>query len=225
MAEALSTILTDAKERIADSTGKFWSDTMLKQWINRALKDIARRGEVLETTDDIAWSIGVASNNLPTDIFRVHRVEYIITAGTNVYSLEARDIHEMDSLWGRNQVQQQAYPAFYTIWGIMGVDAKVYIYPVPSQAGTMRLWSYRLPATVSADADVCEVPAGWEDLIPLYCEYIALRRDSDPRWQDAKALYEQELSDMINLTRSHHDQAHWITVPAVNQAPWLGSSW
>lgn len=222
----LSSIRTDVQYRITDATGKFWSSTMLNLWINQAMKDIARRAEVLETTDDIAVTGGAGTREYtaPLDIFRIHRVEFIVST-SNVYTLEARDIHEMDSIWGINQIQAQSYPSYYSVWGIMGIDAKVYIYPTASQSGTLRLWSYRLPATVSGDNDVCEVPVGWEDLIPLYCEYIALRRDNDPRWQDAKQMYEQELGDMINMTRSHHDQAHWITTPATNQPPWLGGQW
>lgn len=224
----LVTLRTDATNRIADSTGKFWSATMLNSWINSALKDVARRAEILESIKTIAVTggLGTRSYALALDIFRIHRVEFEVTAGTNVYTLEPRDIHEMDSVWGRNQAQAQAYPSYYTVWGIMGIDAKIYIYPTASQNGTLNVWCYRLPAVVSADADVCEIPTGWEDLIPLYCEYIALRRDNDPRWQDAKSIYEQELSDCINLTRSHHDQAHWITTSPVNQPAWMnGGDW
>lgn len=220
----LATVRTDTRNRITDSTTKFWSDAMLDSWINSAMKDIARRAEVLETTDDIAVDAGDRQYTAPLDIFRIHRVEFIVSS-SNIYVLEPRDIHEMDSIWGINQIQQQAFPSYYTVWGIMGIDAQIFLYPTPSQAGTLKVWSYRLPTVVSADAHVCEVPVGWEDLIPLYCEYIALRRDNDPRWQDAKAMYEQELGDMINMTRSHHDQAHWITTPAMNQAPWLGGQW
>lgn len=218
----LADIRTDVKNRIADATGKFWSDVMLTSWINSALKDVARRAEILETTDDIAVTggLGTREYTLPTDIFRVHRVEFVIST-SNVIILEARELHELDSIWGGNQVRAYTAPNYYAIWGIMGIDAKIYIYPTASQSGTLRIYSYRLPTAVSADANVCEIPAGWEDLIALYCEYVALRRDSDPRWQDAKAIYEQELQDCILLTRSHHDQSHWVTTPA-SAIPWMG---
>lgn len=220
----LSAVRTDVQYRITDATGKFWSATMLNLWINQAMKDIARRAEILETTDDIAVSAGDRQYDLPLDIFRIHRVEFVISS-SNIYVLEPRDIHEMDAIWGVNQTQQMSFPSYYTTWGIMGIDCQIYLYPSPSQAGTLKVWSYRLPATVANDGDVCEVPVGWEDLIPLYCEYIALRRDNDPRWEDAKSIYEQEMANLVDMTRSHHDQAHWITSPAMNQAPWLGGQW
>lgn len=220
--------LTDVKARIADTTGKFWSDTNLKRWINQGLKDVARKSETLEHIDDISVTggDGTTSYSLATDLFRVHRVTYVITAGSNEWPLEAREMRELDTIWGRNHSYQGYAPSFYAIWGIMGIDAKIYPFPLASQSGTLKIWGYRLPATVSDDAHVLEIPAGWDNLISLYAEYCALRMDSDPRWQDAKAMYVDELNDLIGLSRSHHDQAQWVTEPAMSHlSPFNGLGW
>src|SRR2546430_4771130 len=37
---------------------------------------------------------------------------------------------------------------------------------------------------------------GWSDLIVLYCEYMALRKDRDPRWQDSKKRSEEHTSEL-----------------------------
>lgn len=226
MTTTLSAVVTDVKDRLADTTGKTWTDTMLKRWINMACKDIARRAEVLEVKLTATMIAGDNVIDLQADLTpgsvplsRIHKVEYEVSS-TQVYPLEAREIHEIDSIRGVNPLQSQAWPSYYYIWGIMGIDAKMYLYPVQAQGGTLNIYAYKIPALLANDNDVPQIPEGWEDLISLYCEYVALRRDSDSRWQDAKALYEDEIDSLMNLTRSHHDQAHWITTP--NN---LGSTW
>ena len=59
------------------------------------------------------------------------------------------------------------------------------LYPTPSYAGTISLHYYRLPTAPSSDSDTLDLPVGWEDCAYLYAEYLALRRDRDPRWQEA----------------------------------------
>lgn len=219
----LLSILTDVKSRIADSTGKFYQDTTLNSWIMSGAKDIARRAEVLEDIINVTAVAGTNQYSLPTatsgGILRIHRVEFQIST-SQIYLLEPREYNEMDSIWGINQLQQQAYPSYFAVWGIMVGSAQMRVYPTPSQAGTFNLFVYRLPATASQDTDPVEVPGGWEDLISLYCEYVALRSDSDPRWKDAKSIYEDELATMVNFTRSHHDQQQYITYPPQNVPAW-----
>lgn len=198
---------------------------MLDAWIYDGIKDITRRAEVLESVVTATVTAGTRTVNLQSaltpsvNIYRIHRVEFQVST-TQVYPLEPRDIQEIDGLRGVNPLQSQGWPSYYYIWGVMGIDATLYLYPVGAQNGTLNIYCYRLPAALSGDGSACEVPIGWENLISLYCEYVALRRDSDPRWQDAKGIYEDELASMINLTRSHHDQAHWVTTPAN-----LGTTW
>jgi hypothetical protein len=220
-------IRTDVQNRVTDSTGKFWSTPMLNIWINQAIRDITRRSETLETVVTMAAPAGQESFYLPTNLYRIHRAEFLVNANA-IYVLEQRNYREMDSLWGINKVLSMAYPSYFTVWGVMGIDAALTLYPVPSQAGSLGIFAYRLPNTLVADTDQADIPIGWEDLVSLYCEYCALRRDSDPRWQDAKQLYTDELESMIELTRTHHDQASWITPPPQNMGTWAwmaGDEW
>jgi hypothetical protein len=81
----------------------------------------------------------------------------------------------------------------------------VYLDPVPAEAGVLTLYYYRLP-TARATADTSdaslaiEVPDGFDDLVADYAEMRALRNDADPRWQDARSIYEDKLNALIVLT-------------------------
>ena len=126
-------------------------------------------------------------------------------------------------MWGTRQAVQRSYPSFFVLWGVAGSveGITMQLYPIPSQAGTLNIFYYRLPTTMVNDSDHADIPAGWEDLISLYCEYIALRKDRDARWSDAKQMYEENLGHMIDVTRQLHDQARSVTVGNAAVPAWL----
>lgn len=219
----LLAIRTDLRSRLDESSARFWSNTELNTWINEGLRDVSRRSEVLLKYDvGTAVVAGTAKYTLPTDVIRLHRVEFVPTGSTSIYPLEASTYQQMDSVWGVQQSVQRSYPSYYVLWGVAGaIGMTIQLYPVPSQAGLLYLYYYRLPATLSSDSDVAEIPAGWEDLVTQYAEYVAMRKDRDPRWQDSKALYEEALINLINVTRQLHDQARSVTVGTMSVPGWL----
>lgn len=224
MSATLSDILADVRSRLDETTVRFWLDSELTRWINEGLRDISRRAEVLLSYNtNIPALPNCAKYVLPNDVLRVHRVEFI-PSGSNqsTYTLQASTYQEMDNVWGIRQSVQRSYPSYYVLWGVAGpIGITMQLYPVPSQAGTINLYYYRLPKTLVATTDVAEIPEGWQDLVALYCEYLAMRKDRDPRWQESKQLYEESLIAMINVTRQLHDQARSVTVGTMNVPNWL----
>lgn len=216
----LSELRTELRNRLDESSARFWEDTELNTYINRGLKDVGRRTETLLTyVTDIMVTAGFPKYPLPNDVLRIHRVEFVPVNTTDTYPVEARSHQEMDQYWGVRQSITQSYPNFYVLWGITGIDASLQLYPVPSQAGQLNIYYYRVPAELTSDSQEAEIPAGWDDLVVLYAEYEAMRKDRDPRWQDAKQLYETGLSTMIDLTRELHDQAQYMYVGR-SAVPW-----
>lgn len=203
--ETLAELRTSVRDRLSEATASQWSADMLKRWINEGLQDVARRTETLQDTTDITATISLQEYSLPSDILRVYRVEWRPTSG-NVHPLEYRDFNTMDSVWWGSQTTAVSTPVLFTMWGYPPL-LKMIVYPSPSEAGSFKLYYYRLPATLVNDADIAEIPEGWTDLVVSYCEFMALRRDRDPRWQEAKALYEQSVEKMYELTRRWTDQA------------------
>lgn len=220
MAETLSALIEQTRDALAESEASQWDDAMIIRWLNDGARDIARRAEVLQDREDVTCTASVAEYTLPTDVLRVHRVEFNFTSDTTLkYPLEYRDFQNMDSLWGINQTTTGT-PHLYTLWGFPPA-LKLVLYPVPSAAGTAKVFYYRLPANQVNVTGAIELPEGYHDLLVHYAEYRALRRDRDPRWQEAKSLYDEGLFHMIELTRRWSDQAGMIDVGTSHLPAWL----
>lgn len=206
--KTLSDIHTLVRDRLAESTPAQWTADMLTRWINEGLADVARRTETLQDFDDITAQTGVQQYTLPSQIVRVRGVHWNPTSGEPT-PMEFHEFNNMNSVTWASQTTAQSTPSLYTFWGFPPT-LKMVVYPSPAMAGVFRVYHYRLPAVLASDSDTAEIPEGWTDLVVSYCEYSALRRDRDPRWQEAKALYEEAINRMYELTRRWTDQAGYI---------------
>jgi hypothetical protein len=228
MSDTLSNIRTNVRTALDETTAKFWTDAQLNVWIGQAANNIAKRAEVLLERVEIPVQTNVAKYPAPADTVRLHRVEFTPDRGQTIYALEARRHQELDQIWGNRQGTSYAYPSFYIPWGFPP-NLTMQLFPIPSAVGTLYLYYYRLPHSIvgtTTDPTVVEVPSGWEDLISFYAEYMALRKDADPRWQEAKQIYEEQLGAMIDQTRAWHDQSGWMTYGTSILPSWLvGEGW
>lgn len=229
MPTSLTTTLADVRSRLDETTASFWQDPELTTWINEACRDIARRAEVLRALPaPIAVSAGTAKYAMPTNIVRIHRVEFTPTGSTNIYLVEPKTREEMDQYWGWLQQSQASYPLVYVEWGIVGGvgnDAHtIQLYPVPSQAGSLQIYSYRLPVPVAVGGDNLDIPEGWQDLVPLYAEYVAKRKLRDVTWQDAKQLYEDSVQHLVEVSRNLYEGSQSIITPRGMMPSWLYST-
>lgn len=224
----LGELVTNVRERLDEATSGFWTDTQLRKWVQEGARDVARRAEVLLSTAEI---IGVAgqqvyetADGVPSDALRVYRAEWHNTGDTVTrYPLEYRDYNNMDGVWWLNRSQTEGIPAFFTMWGYPP-QLQVTLFPTPSNSGVLTLWYYKLPTQLTNDgtddADQVELPMGWHDVIEYYCEWVALRKDADPRWQEAQGIYEAKLDELIRVTRRWSDQIGQM-VP--DQSPFVPS--
>lgn len=210
MTRTLAQLVTDTRDRLDEVAATFWTDVQLRKWINDGTREVARRSETLLATKNIAVTAATQSYTGPTDCIRINRAEWIPTGQTTVYPLEYKDYNGMDAVWWTSQKITQGYPQFFTMWGFPPT-LTITLYPTPSQNGTLKVYYYRQPADLSTtgsdDGTVVDVPEGWWDLIVHYAEFMALRRDRDPRWQEARGIFEDQLAHMIDITRRWSDQA------------------
>jgi hypothetical protein len=211
MSDTLVGMRTKVRRRLDEVTARFWNDTDLNDWINEAAREVARRAEVLQDTKFIDAVGGQQQYPMPTDVYRVHRVEFARSA-SSVQPLEYRDFNNMDSVWWSSQRTTPGDPYWFTMWGFPPTLSLI-VYPTPSTsiAQGFKVFYYRMPATVAADSDTVEVPAGWDDVVLDYCEYSALRKDADPRWQEAKQLFEDKMNHMTDTTQRWIDSAGAVT--------------
>lgn len=210
MTKTQADLLTDIRSRLDSPDEGQFQDTEIRRWMNQAVKDVARRTETLETTATIVLTVGVQQYTAPADVIRIYRVEFI-DASSNPTVLEYRDFNNMDSVWWSNQLTSQSRPVLWTAWGFPPA-LKLILYPLPDSSSTfIKVYYYKSPTELAIDGSTptttLDIPNGWEELIVDYCEYMALRKDRDPRWQEAKALYEEKVTQMYEMTRRWTDQA------------------
>ena|SRR5215469_4574502 len=201
MTISVSTMLTQIGYALDDPNNQLYSQTQLISYVNEAQADIARRAEVLQQLNQIPIYNQVRDYMAPVDCLRVYKLEFFQSQSQQIWPLEYVGLVEMDSIWGINQYNRSAWPNVWTSWQ-QPPKVLIRLYPVPGQAGTITCYYYRSPRSVGF-SDVLDIPMGWEDLIRDYSEFMALRSRADPRWSDAKTLYEQKLDDYIQRSRTN----------------------
>ena len=205
----LGQLETDVRDHLDESLARQWSDGMLRRWILEGAREVARRAETLQDMAVLPVVSGTSEYTVAADTLRIYRVTFKPGSGSWEIPLEYKDFNSMDSM-GWQVDSWESMPEIYTLWGFTP-NLKIKLYPTPSEAGDLEVWYYRLPTTLSEDgsddAEQVDIPNGWQDLIVLYCEYVALRRDADGRWQEAKQLFESRLGEHVDMTRRFTDQA------------------
>lgn len=208
----LAELITQTRDRLDESTARMWGDAFLRRSIMEGARDIARRTECLQTTGTFAATAGTQEYTMPTDVVRVYRVVYTADGDTNRYVLEYADFNNMDEVWWSGQTLGASTPAMFTMWGAPP-SLTLVAYPTPAVDGDFIVYYYKLPTALDTtdagtdDTEQVDIPAGWEDVCVDYAEYVAMRRDADPRWQDAKGLYESRLADLYTTAIRWTDQA------------------
>lgn len=214
MTASLQQLLASSRSLLDESSGNFYTDSELTTWINDGLRDIARRTEDIQHFDTtIAAISGTGNYALPSALIRLHRVDFQATGDVRQYPMELVDRNDVDRLIGFNPTIQSSFPFVAWLWGTPGNSTyplTMSVYPVPSTGGTFNLYYFRMPNLLINPTDVAEIPNGWEDLVPLFTEAMAKRKDRDPSWQDAKQEYESRLQVMIEQTRFWHDGARQV---------------
>lgn len=222
--KTLAELVTGTRDMLDEASARMWTDAQLRRWIMEGARDVARRAECLQDRDTIPAAAGVQEYDLPEGVVRVHRVEYQATGDNQRYTLEYRDWHTMDAVWWTSQTTTTSTPAMWTMWGFPPV-LKLVVYPTPAVAGTFRVFYYRLPLELTDDGTSddreVELPEGWHDLCVDYAMAMALRKDADPRWQEARGIYEQHLEDLLVTSIRWTDQAGMVTTETSMVPRWL----
>jgi hypothetical protein len=207
--QSLTNYLLQTRDRLDEATARKWSDDQLTRFINEGARDIARKTECLFDTEDVVITAGTAEVVGPTDCVRVYRIQYTRDGESMVYPLEFRDLNAMDGVWWTQQdISQSSSPAYFTLWGYPPT-LSIRVYPIPATAGSLKVFYYALPNVLTTDnpSIPLNLPEGWENLVVSFAEYTAMRNDADPRWQEAKGLYEADLTSMLATVTRFSDQS------------------
>lgn len=223
----LNDTLTNCRSQLDELNvvNQYWKDSELIAWVNDGVRDVARRAEViLVYNTSLAANVGQAKYNLPVDVIRVHRVEFIPGDSTQIYPVTGSTYDELDQIWGINPTQQSSYPTTYACWGTPG-NMTIQFYPVPAASGRFNLFYYRMPGNLATDgssnAESLDIPSGWDDVIIMYVSYRALMKARDPHWQIFKQEYTENIQYMIDVTRQAHDAGRFVQTFTSSVPGWL----
>jgi hypothetical protein len=210
MPVTLANAREDVRATLNETSQAFYLDSDLNSYLNEGCRDVSRKAMCLQQKRSINCLPGVQNYAAPTDSVAWHRAEYLPVGSINTYPLEKRLYDEMDSVWGVNQQIQQFYPAVWTTWS-EPPNTYIVLFPVPSSAGTLNVYYYRMAQPATIDTATLDVPEGWWDLPILHAVWRALFKALDPRWKEMRQLYTDQLTELIGVAQGYSDATGQIT--------------
>lgn len=216
MGKTLGQVIVEARSRCddLDIPNSNVEQFEMRNWVNEALREIAFETECYRATTTVAVTAGTSEYTGPTDCVRIIRAEFYTDASGARNYLEYRDWNGMDAYWGRWQVTRQGNPEMFSTWG-HPPNLVVKLYPVPSNAGTLKLFYTKYPAEMEQadDSNDLDVPGGYEDLVADFLVYRWAGKDGDDgRLRVARAEFDRRCQRMRALTERYVDAPGQITV-------------
>jgi len=201
MAVTVATAVTTLRERLDETTAAQWTDVSLRRWLDEGIRDIARRTRHYWDTDTIDVAADDGEYTVADDVLHIKHVYFNPDGDTGrQIPLEPRAFEAMNQVWWDRQDQSSGWPVFFTTYGY-APTLTIKLFPVPSTDGTLTLHVARLPAAldVTSGSGNIDIPTGWLEMAYDYAEYMALRKDRDPRWQEAFQMYETKVQGLIDM--------------------------
>ena len=214
MTVTLATARTEVRSLLDEPNPQFWSNAEINSWLNQGTQDIARQAQALWMQLSIPATPLQQFYALPADFLGVHRIEYQLSNSDQTYTLDFRGIKTMDEVWGILHQLPAAFPQAFFLWndtGIAGGQMYFGTYPVVADNGRFNVYYYRNAIPATADTVLIDVTPAYEDIAYDYAVFKAKRKDRDPTWQEAKALYDGALQFMFNKTSRFTDQGDQFT--------------
>jgi hypothetical protein len=214
MTVSLVTARTEVRSLLDEPNPQFWSNAEINSWLNQGAQDIARQAQALWMQVTVPAVPLQQFYALPTDFLGIHRIEYVLQHSNQTYTLEFRGIKTMDEVWGILHQLPAAFPQAFFLWndtGLPGGQPYFGVYPVVAAPGTFNVYYYRNALVAGTDTALLDVTPAYEDIAYEYAVFKAKRKDRDPSWQEAKAIYDGQLMSMFNKTSRFSDQGDQFT--------------
>lgn len=199
-------------------------DSHIKEWLNEAADDAARRTWCLRAESTVAVIANQQEySNTPSDLLSLNAVQYTPTANPNAaYPLQYIDRQSLHLLTGTNINSAPGGPGIYWTWGFPP-ELAVSLYPIPTEAGSITLFYYKTFAPLDTETTADEAtdlpfPGGWDSMLINYCVSEALLSDKDSRNTEYRQFYEQALTGLAETATRFVDQGGIIT-PSGSHVP------
>lgn len=158
----------------------FYGQTELFRHIFNAQMELARESNCIRRVYTSPTVIGTQEYAKPTNTISIKRVTF------NGAKLTAIDMREDDALTGNNaDTGAQGTPVYYYEWG-----SSIFLRPVPDEVGTLKIFAFDQPQTVSATSTL-DVPERYHHDIAIYILAFMALKDKNPQMhQTYKGLWD-----------------------------------
>lgn len=216
-------LILQVRDILDESTPGQFSDAMLVRWLNEGGRDLARSTRHLKDKATIPTVAGSGTYALPESVVAVEHCYYHEAGSGRNFPLTPRHLENLDAVRGYDWTREGT-PMFFTTQGYTP-NLTLTVYPVPSSSlDSWVLLTARLPVEIDPNAPSAEVdvPSAWYDALVDYCEFKALRRDRDQRWQEAYQFYTEKRDGLINNPDYHTANREMVADATAGYMPrWL----
>ena len=173
MASTVSSIITLIRRRLNETSTTFHTDADLIANINEAQKYIVREAEILLQGSSTTTTVsGTQNYALPLDFLYFVRLTF---DGLKLFQVNFNEIDEAEF----DETLDTGLPTNYYIF-----NDQIYLYPIPNQVKTLRLWYYKSPTTLDETTDSLEISSNWDDVVATYAAYLASIKDDSLKKAD-----------------------------------------
>lgn len=182
-------LIEDCRQRYNAVGDAFFADAELYDLLFDASMELATETECIESTDtSITTADGTRSYSYPSNVYKIHRIEY------NGVRLDPTDFLEDDFYTGNDaDTTNKGDPRYYQIW-----NDTIYLRPVPDAAQTVTLYTIEFPIAVSSGSTL-SIPERYHPYLKDYLLSAMFSKDGNERL----AVYHRNLwaSSVIKVKR------------------------
>lgn len=197
-----ASIITAARGKYNAVGSDFFTDGQLFDLIWEAEQEILRIAPTNEASSVTATATGTQAYTFPTNFASIKRVQY---QGGKLQKISMRE-DDMLTLYDQGSTEQGS-PQYYYEWA-----DTIYLRPVPDAAGTMTIFGYKEPASVSTDTTL-EVPERFHFAIVNYLTSEMAAKDSNFEMATYyQNKWQKDLGQIEDWWRRHKRADRFVTV-------------
>lgn len=176
-------INTAARQRYNAVGDDFWSDAEIYNLIWQACLELANEGLLIERVFTTATVASQQEYDWPTNAIAIKRITY------DGKKLDQISFREDDTLTLVNQgTAATGTPQCYVVWNNV-----FYLRPVPSTVGTLKVWAYVEPQTVSSTSTL-EVPTEFHmSIVNFILSEMSAKNKNYEGFQHYRGLWEKDV--------------------------------
>jgi len=192
-------IETAARNKYNSTGDSFWASSEIYGLISEAQTEMARESINIENIYSTSTVISQQTYSVPTNCISIKRIEY------NGAKIERITLREDDSITNlESDITTTGNPIYYFEW-----NSLIYLRPLPSAVGTLRIFTYDKPTEITAASTPLEVPIQFHrDIVNFVVREMAIKDQNGDTANFYAGLWEKALKQakIWNKKRKRGDE-------------------